>query len=354
MENTTNNRKARRRNSSSNTMVTRTSNRSDKTKEVKGQQLGGERTVQDEALFHGLGRDELIKFAEVKAHYEIQLEATKKPCLFTDTQLLRFAMFCKFSVPKSLQLINKTKSSHFRLNAFALQEQLQTQTLFPLSSELTTKDGSSHVFYMRPSRFLPKERHATSSVIRNLVYVMNQIDTAYPKNQPCHDICFIANMSLWTMKHFSTDYCLKFMQCLQGQVFPVKVSLFLIVNPPSWFGNVWKIMKPMLSQKFQQKVHMISEDKLKDFLSPNYPQYLPNEFESDETGKVDTETWVKDFIQQRQTLEQQAGTDPTDDEESLSNFSGHSSSFAVPERSSKKKHLAAQQEPVEHGVLAEI
>jgi hypothetical protein len=63
---------------------------------------------------------------------------------------------------------------------------------------------------------------------------------------------FIANMKDWTMDNFSMDYCFQFMQALQGTKGPVKVDLFLIVNPPKWFDKVWNIMKPMLSTAFRK------------------------------------------------------------------------------------------------------
>eukprot|EP00957_Ditylum_brightwellii_P192493 14656319-Ditylum_brightwellii.AAC.1 len=53
-------------------------------------------------------------------------------------------------------------------------------------------------------------------------------------------IGFLANMADWHFSNFS------------GRV-PVRVRLFLIVNPPSWFGKIWKIMRPMLSDDFAKK-----------------------------------------------------------------------------------------------------
>jgi hypothetical protein len=55
---------------------------------------------------------------------------------------------------------------------------------------------------------------------------------------------------------------------LQGKKTPARVQLFLIVNPPSWFGSIWKIMKPMLSKEFRRKVHTIKVEKMKDSLAP--------------------------------------------------------------------------------------
>jgi hypothetical protein len=118
-------------------------------------------------------------------------------------------------------------------------------------------------------------------VIANLLYVMDNLD------QGCGDgkngkMGFIANMNDWTTDNF--DYCLQFMEALQGYKGPVKVDLFLIVNPPIWFDTVWQIMKPMLASSFRRKAHMIPESKLKDFFKPGFERYLPNELK--ETGRL--------------------------------------------------------------------
>lgn len=103
------------------------------------------------------------------------------------------------------------------------------------------------------------------------------------------------------MVNFSTEYCRKFMAVLQGHRFPAEVSLFLILNPPSWFGKVWKVMKPMLSPTFRKKVHMIREDDLFSFMDMDFEEYLPNEVRG---GDVNTGCLVRDFVRYHQTLEQ--------------------------------------------------
>lgn len=90
------------------------------------------------------------------------------------------------------------------------------------------------------------------------------------------------------------------MQGLQGKLTPVKVVLFLIVNPPPWFGNIWAIMKPMLSTEFQKKVKMIPECQLDQYLAPGYEQFLPDDMT---TGQAKTEDLVHDWFTYRTFLE---------------------------------------------------
>jgi hypothetical protein len=122
------------------------------------------------------------------------------------------------------------------------------------------------------------------------------------KERPCREgIGFLACMDDWTMENFNVDYCFQFMMTLQGYVVPVRVQLFLIVNPPSWFGAIWKIMKPMLAPAFRKKVKMIPEQDLHRYLQEGYQTYLPDAMES---GKANTDDLVEDFVTYRKYLDE--------------------------------------------------
>lgn len=103
----------------------------------------------------------------------------------------------------------------------------------------------------------------------------------------------------WKMTNFSVNYCYQFMMMLQGRI-PVRVRMFLIVNPPSWFGKIWSIMKPMLAADFRKKVHVIPESELSKFLEKGYEKFLPQECKD---GTVDTQALVEDFITYRKSVE---------------------------------------------------
>merc|ERR1711920_793797 len=101
------------------------------------------------------------------------------------------------------------------------------------------------------------------------------------------------------MSNFSVDYCLQFMNMLQGKI-PVRVRMFLIVNPPTWFGMIWNIMKPMLSKDFRKKVSVIPERELSNHLAEGFEDYLPDEFEYAAGQKgASTDDIVKDFVAYR-------------------------------------------------------
>jgi hypothetical protein len=107
-------------------------------------------------------------------------------------------------------------------------------------------------------------------------------------------------MDEWKMKNFEVNYCYQFMMCLQGYMVPVKTQLFLIVNPPAWFGVIWRIMKPMLAPSFRTRVKICNESKISKYLAPDFASHLPDDMSS---GQVPTDTIVEDFIAYRRHLE---------------------------------------------------
>ena len=183
---------------------------------------------------------------------------------------------------------------YLTLTAAKLEDQLFTKTLF-IPPNLRTNEGH-YLFYMRPSRYFPKLT-STPTILDNLAYCMQVMQE---KEQCERDgIAFIANMNDWTMSNFSVEYCKRFMKMLQVNI-PVRVCLFLIVNPPSWFGKIWTVMKPLLSSDFRNKVHKIKEDKLANYLEPGFEKYLPDEFK---VGTASTDDIVADFITYRKFVE---------------------------------------------------
>ncbi|KAL3911898.1 MAG: hypothetical protein SGILL_007102 [Bacillariaceae sp.] len=158
------------------------------------------------------------------------------------------------------------------------------------------------MFYMRPSRYFPKQT-PTEVIIDNLAYVMQSM--AENETACQSGIGVLANMKGWRYEHFSVRYCSEFMAMLQ-QKGPARVKLFLIVDPPSWFPSIWRIMKGMLSKEFRKKVFMIRETALHEFLEPGFEEYLPDDMSR---GKTNTHQLVHDFIAYRKFVEDAIGID---------------------------------------------
>ena len=213
-------------------------------------------------------------------------------------QIFRITKFHNFDKKKSLRMLRHIDARLLNMTAQELEGQLISKTLLPLPS-LHAK-AAQDLFYMRPSRFVPRE-NTTSAIIANLIYVMDTIYECTRDDNRSTGV--IANMNDWTMEdNFNMDYCWAFMHGLQGRLAPAKVDLFLIVNPPKWFGKVWSVMKPMLNPGFRRKVHMIAESELGRFLEPGFEQHLPNEFQG---GQVSLDDLARDFVLYRRYVEEQ-------------------------------------------------
>lgn len=263
-----------------------------------------ERTIAEQ--FERLSRSEKEALFAMKEKFRKKaLKKKYSDALFpSDAHTLRCARASRFQLKKAWKVLRNYIREDVRrlltLKASEIEEQLRSKTLFPLPG-LQCRNGNN-VFYMKPSRFSPNET-PTQLVIDNLAYVMNCM--LEEERSSKSGIAFLANMDDWTFENFSPDYCRRFMEILQGSYFPVNVTLFLIVNPPSWFDRVWKIMRPMLSKEFRKKVHVIPESDLFEYLPFHYEAFLPDEMES---GMVPTDSIVNDFVTYRLFVEQEAKT----------------------------------------------
>ena len=150
----------------------------------------------------------------------------------TDEQYLHFVRAASYDVGAALTLLHDCNRRVIGLNCVGMEPQLRTKTLFAVPG-LQSREGFD-VFYMRPSRYFPKQTK-TSVVIDNLLYVMKAL--VERERSSTEGIAFMANMAGWEMTNFSMNYCLQFMKALQGENFPVEVRRFLIIDPPSWFDS---------------------------------------------------------------------------------------------------------------------
>lgn len=219
----------------------------------------------------------------------------------SDETIFRYACFHSFNVKNALAAIEKHDSSHQHLHSLRMQGRLEKQfasrTIFPLPS-LKTKKGRSNVMYMRPSRYTPNENRENDSemIVQSLCYVLN--DMSNTKKKCRRGVAVIANMKGFTRENYSVGAWSHLMQALQGNLVPTKVELLLIVDPPSWFRSVWnKVIKPkMMSNSFAKKVHIVSQDRLSDFFSRGYEQFLPEDMSS---GWQSTIELVDDYVDKK-------------------------------------------------------
>lgn len=137
----------------------------------------------------------------------------------------------------------------------------------------------------------------TDELLKCLVYLLSYMSE---REQNCSEgIAFMVNMENWSYSNFSVSYCRQFFETMQGR-FPTRIRCFLIINPPSWFGAIWRIIKSIVTKDFADKVHMPTFEQMLPFLHPeNSIDDLPDEF----GGKLEMDQVVDDFIDYRRRVE---------------------------------------------------
>jgi CRAL/TRIO domain len=95
------------------------------------------------------------------------------------------------------------------------------------------------------------------------------------------------------------------MSLLQNKI-PVRVNVFLIVNPPKSFGRIWNLTKPLLEKSFRDKVKIVQNtNDLSKYLAKGFLDFLPDDFEG--VGLASTNTMVKDYVTYRIAVENELG-----------------------------------------------
>ena len=153
------------------------------------------------------------------------------------------------------------------------------------------------VLFMSMSRFFPK-KDSVPYIIDQLVYMMSCM---LEREHACaYGLAIVADFSEFSMANFTVQYFHKLLMILQGRQVPTRVESLLIVNPPTWFGNIWTMMKTMMSADFSPKVHRISFNDLGKHLVPGFENYMPNDIWM---GRRDAQALVEIFAQERRQIE---------------------------------------------------
>lgn len=255
-----------------------------------------------------LTADERAAFEELKERWGAKPRAHD----YSDEMFLKFIRCSpgerKFNVKTAYPVVKKytpwaLEQGYHRLPVGRVEAQLRTKTLVALP-KLRSADGHEFL-YMKPARFFPGKTD-TADLIASLVYLLDHMTDH--EDGMTQGIAFMANMEDWGYSNFSVSYCRQFFETMQGR-FPVRVRTFLIINPPSWFGSIWRIIKSMISKEFAEKVHMPDYEGMKAFLHDDCSLAdLPDEF----GGELDVDEAIEDFIEYRRLAEGAGGDSDND------------------------------------------
>lgn len=234
-------------------------------------------------------KENFLQHDEMEAMENIAIFCKEKRIRLASNEIFRIACFYDFQLSKTKKAIEREQKNPFlRLRVDDdLEEYMDKQILFPVQ-DLKTKNNLD-VIYLRPSRHFP-EHTPTINLTNNLCYVMN--DLSRTEEQCRNGVALIANLDEFTMNNLRIDCCHQFMQAVQGNFVPTKMELALIVDPPSYFKQAWKIIRPMLASSFAKKVHVIKREQLSDYLMDGYIKFLPDEL----GGLQNTAALVDEYI----------------------------------------------------------
>mmetsp|Transcript_19267 Transcript_19267/g.32175 ORF Transcript_19267/g.32175 Transcript_19267/m.32175 type:complete len:293 (+) Transcript_19267:185-1063(+) len=261
--------------------------------------LGDERSTEDQIA--SLSESERNAFDELKAIYVREKEQGNILVEFTDYQILRFARnspgVTKFNVKTASKVMKNYAAWTHKIGLESITVNLvRDQLMTTCLSVPGTKSIDGHTFlYMKPALFFPR-KDSLDDLMMSLIYLLENL-TAIEKN--CTEgIAVMCNMDHWGLKNFGVHYAKTFFDTMQGR-FPMRVRMFLIVNPPSWFSTIWKVIRPMMTKDFAAKVKLPKKKDICKFVDD--PKTLPSEF----GGQVDVEESIKSFMTLRYQLEGQ-------------------------------------------------
>mmetsp|Transcript_43500 Transcript_43500/g.105056 ORF Transcript_43500/g.105056 Transcript_43500/m.105056 type:complete len:301 (-) Transcript_43500:74-976(-) len=217
-----------------------------------------------------------------------------------DSLIMRFAHFYNYDLEAAKLALEQNQDNHLlRLQMRGeVVKQVEKCALFPLQG-LKSKMEGSEVCYFRPSRFSPQTTDS-SLLIKNLCYCLNDLSST--EEQCRQGVTFLANMKSFSTKLYDEEFWLELLDVLQGNVIPVNISLFIVLNPPTWFGRIWRQMKTHMSADFLKKVRLIETEDLPDYFPQGYESYLPDDMK----GWRKTSEIVEDYIDRRVFIDKQA------------------------------------------------
>ncbi|KAL3928808.1 MAG: hypothetical protein SGBAC_012485 [Bacillariaceae sp.] len=210
-----------------------------------------------------------------------------------DSLIMRFSHFHNFDIERTKTALEEHQDNQLlRLQMRGpVLKQVQQGALLPLPG-LKTKMEGSEVCYFRPSRFSPQTTDS-SMLIQNLCYVLNDLSST--EEQCRQGVTFLANMKSFSTKLYDEELWLEILNVLQGNVIPTTISLFIVLNPPTWFGRIWRQMKTHMSASFLQKVRLVETEDLPEYFEQGYETYLPDDMQ----GWRNTSEMLEDYIDRR-------------------------------------------------------
>lgn len=144
---------------------------------------------------------------------------------------------------------------------------------------------------MRVGRLI---RDPTETILDSIFYTtfaMHEHEDTWDKG-----IGVILNMADWTVSRHDIYPWDTLLEALFGKSMPVKVTKVLVVNPPSGFSEIWR----MLYRTFQENLLEVPVDDFGGELMEGFERFLPDDVVSGNKVTVDM---LSEIIEERMAVE---------------------------------------------------
>lgn len=149
------------------------------------------------------------------------------------------------------------KKDYHLLKVSDVETQLRTETLLiPGACDLY----GNPCMYMTPGNYDPSNGNL-EKLLESLVYLLEDMTTEGSRG--ARGVAVMANMTGLGWSSFSVSFAKSVYDIIQG-VYPIRN--FVIMNPPSWFNAMWRLIRPLMGTKSAEKVHLVSDDAIYEYV----------------------------------------------------------------------------------------
>ncbi|GMI77232.1 hypothetical protein like AT1G22180 [Hibiscus trionum] len=176
----------------------------------------------------------------------------------SDATIVRYLRARNWNVKKATKMLKETlkwraeyKPEEIRWEEVA--HEAETGKIY--RSNYVDKHGRT-VLVMRPSC---QNSKSTKGQIRHLVYCMENAVLNLPADQ--EQMVWLIDFNGFNLSHISLKVTRETSHVLQER-YPERLGVAILYNPPKFFEPFWKVVKPFLEPKTQNKVKFVYSDDL--------------------------------------------------------------------------------------------
>jgi len=207
---------------------------------------------------------------------------------WTDADLLRYLRAREFNLQKSLKMIT---------NSFAWFEKVKPESTELKDCRAVYDNGSAlpfgHDKTGRAAMWFFTKNHDPKlggAAIQNAFFMMSHCLTKLPPEHECFAVIF--DLEGYALKNADLTWCWNVINSLQNH-YPERMGMCLLLNPPTVFWLLWKVVKPWLAQRTVSKIIFVDGDAKKKLKSLFNDDQIPSLLGG--TGAVTPQSFIQDL-----------------------------------------------------------